>query len=790
MEYDCVRANVNAFAGVPGDYSTPWHALRSNLAFITLRGWPLIFTAISNGYDTIYAYFVLFATILLCPLFLLNMFPAIFIISLKRCEDVQLRLDWLAHYPGDKETVTELDLFVWANANQSLFFRLQNNKSVNPITQCLNCFAYCYKGIASMGKRKKKPLTIENNNNNSNETHNDKDNNDNKINFDNNNIDDADGKDDKNEDKNEDEKDQKDNLGIENDVGETDKETLCVPKGRSMAALRSLFTVETSPFASFINVVIVLNILSLAADAQSTPDKGRESILYLNYAFIAIFLFEVVIKIILLGPCLYLDNPFNLLDFSLVILSIPTYASSSFQVTGTLRILRLARLAKLGQMDRLENQLNPTAGKISKIRTRIDLGRLSGMIFDLTSPMINNIMLLFILMYIYAIVGMQFFASPNAPRYELADFSLKYRFPLGTPTNATAVDVGSIFSAGIYLHRMNFNCFGNAIVTVFNIGVLNGWYLFMTNTVRLQKSEGAVWYFFSYVYFVVFLLGSTLIASVVSALDQHAKAMVRDIAAANKAVLERYVVLNRRQRLRKYFRRLKRNTSDEGEGAVQPAGAIQKLKREPVRDGFEEGPVESYLTKVMRERSDYSLYLFSRKSYFRRFMVFVVENIIFQLVVTFAVLVSVLAVVSNAPPLMGPLNERVFIVVVFLVEMGSLWLAYGIYGAPNAYLNQPLYLIDFFVNIAMLIAFYTDLEVLNQLRLFRMLKLPNLMLYITSSNKLKIFFIVLFEAIPSITSVVNLSLAVIFLAGVVGVQLYTGAFSSCSSNLFPATRSR
>ena len=788
MDVDCVRIDVDAFSGVPGDYSTPWHALRSNLAFITLRGWPLIFTAISNGYGTVYAYLVLFATILLCPLFLLNMFPAIFIISLKRCEDVQLRLDWLAHYPGDKETVTELDLFVWANANQTLFFRLENNKSVNPITQCLSCFAYCYRGIASIGKRKKKPLTIENNNNNNNEIKNDNNNDDNNNNNNNNNNDDIDGKDDKNDDKNEDEKDQKDKSGIENDIGEIDKETLCVPKGRSMAALRSLFTVETSPFASFINVVIVLNILSLAADAQSTPEKGRESILYLNYAFIAIFLFEVVIKIILLGPCLYLDNPFNLLDFSLVILSIPTYADSSYQVTGTLRILRLARLAKLGQINRLQNQLNPTDGKISKIKTRIDIGRLSGMIFDLTSPMINNIMLVFILMYIYAIVGMQFFASPNAPQYELPAFSLNYRFPMGTPTNATAVDIGSIFSAGIYLHRMNFNCFGNAFVTVFNIGVLNGWYLFMTNTVRLQRSQGAVWYFFSYVYFVVFLLGSTLIASVVSALDQHAKSMVRDIAAANKAIIERYVVLSRRQRLRKYFRRFKRNTSDEG--AIQPVGAVQKLKREAVRDGFEEGPVESYFLKLMRERSDYSLYLFSRKSYFRRFMVFVVENIIFQVVVTFAVLVSVLAEVTNAGTIMGPLNERLFIVVVFLVEMGSLWLAYGIYGAPDAYLNQPLYLIDFFVNIAMLVAFYTDLDVLNQLRLFRMLKLPNLMLYLTDSNKLRIFFIVLVDAIPSIISVVNLSLAVIFLAGVVGVQLYTGAFSSCSSNLFPATRNR
>lgn len=781
IDVECLHLDGDSFAGVPGDYSTPWHALKSNFAFITLRGWPLIFTAISEGYGTVYAYLVLFSTILLCPLFILNMFPAIFIISLKRCEDAQLRLDWLAHYPGDKETVSELDLFMWASANQSLFFQLQNNRNTNPISQCLSCVSYCFRSVGLLRTPKKKALMIENNcdqtklvDDNNNDSNNEKD-----------------GKDNKTNDKNDDEKDGKNLLGNENgDSLDREKGVLCVPKGRSMSALRSIFTEETSPFAKFINVVIVLNILSLAADAQSTPDNGREAVLYLNYAFIAIFIFEVVIKIILLGPCLYLDNPFNLLDFSLVILSIPTYVSSSFQVTGTLRVLRLARLAKLGQINRLYNQLNPKSGKVSAIKTPINLVRLSGMIFDLASPMLNNIFLVFILMYIYALIGMQFFAQPFAPKYELPPFSLTYRFPADIPTNATAVEIGSIFSAGEYLPRMNFNCFGNAFVTVFNIGVLNGWYLFMTNTVRLQKTEGAVWYFFSYVYFVVFLLGSTLIASVVSALDQHAKSMVRDIASANKAIIERYAVLSRRQRLRKYFRRFKKNTSDEG--AVQQVGAKQKLKREAVRDDFEEAPVEPFYQKLIRERSDYSLYLFSRQSYLRRFMVFTVENILFQLVVTYAVLVSVLAVVTHdvADKLAGSIDERKFIVVVFLLEMGCLWLAYGMYGAPDAYFNQPLYLIDFFVNIAMLVAYYTDLDALNQLRLFRMLKLPNLMLYLTDSNTLRIFFVVLFEAIPSIISVVNLSLAVIFLSAVVGVQLYTGNFSHCSSDLYPAGRNR
>ena len=32
---------------------------------------------------------------------IINVYPAIFIISLKRCEDLQERADWLKHFPGD-----------------------------------------------------------------------------------------------------------------------------------------------------------------------------------------------------------------------------------------------------------------------------------------------------------------------------------------------------------------------------------------------------------------------------------------------------------------------------------------------------------------------------------------------------------------------------------------------------------------------------------------------------------------------------------------------------------------
>jgi ABC-type polysaccharide/polyol phosphate export permease len=222
----------------------------------------------------------------------------------------------------------------------------------------------------------------------------------------------------------------------------------------------------------------------------------------------------------------------------------------------------LARLAKLAQITRLQKQLNQDAAgaKQEALKTSINLSRLAGMLSDLMNPMINNIVLVLIIMYIYALIGMQFFAAPNAAPYDLPPFNLTLIVPYGTVQNTTAEDLGTFFYAGRYLKRMNFNVFGNAFVTVFNIGTLNGWYLFMINTIRLQESEGVLWYFFSYIYLVLFLFGSTLIASVASVMDGHAKAMIRDIASANKSVVDRYAFLARRQRLRIWFKVLKKNT--------------------------------------------------------------------------------------------------------------------------------------------------------------------------------------------------------------------------------------
>ena len=64
--------------------------------------------------------------------------------------------------------------------------------------------------------------------------------------------------------------------------------------------------------------------------------------------------------------------------------------------------------------------------------------------------------------------------------------------------------------------------------------------------------------------------------------------------------------------------------------------------------------------------------------------------------------------------------------------MGALWIVYGLWGNPEAYFVQPLTFLDFWINCAMIVGYFYNQPILNQLRFFRLLKLPGLLLLVTN----------------------------------------------------------
>ncbi|CAG2056353.1 unnamed protein product [Timema podura] len=155
--------------------------------------------------------------------------------------------------------------------------------------------------------------------------------------------------------------------------------------------------VTNKKFDMIIMLFIGLNMLTMTMDHYQQSDSFSNVLDYLNMVFIVIFSSECLMKIFALRYH-YFKEPWNLFDFVVVILSILGLVLSDiiekYFVSPTL--LRVVRVAKVGRVLRL---VKGAKG----IRTLL-------FALAMSLPALFNIcLLLFLVMFIFAIFGMSFF---------------------------------------------------------------------------------------------------------------------------------------------------------------------------------------------------------------------------------------------------------------------------------------------------------------------------------------------------------------------------------------------
>jgi hypothetical protein len=140
-----------------------------------------------------------------------------------------------------------------------------------------------------------------------------------------------------------------------------------------------------------------MNTLLLSLDKYPAYDPWIEELFsYMNILFVFFFTFECIIKVIGLGLRPFLSDGFNCFDLMVVISSIQgiyyeysgQQKSSYFLILRTLRVFRILKLFRIGDL-----------------RVLIDS-------ITYTMPIIlPYIALLVFFMYIFALVGMSFYAG-------------------------------------------------------------------------------------------------------------------------------------------------------------------------------------------------------------------------------------------------------------------------------------------------------------------------------------------------------------------------------------------
>uniref|UniRef100_A0A8D2DS21 Sodium channel protein n=1 Tax=Sciurus vulgaris TaxID=55149 RepID=A0A8D2DS21_SCIVU len=159
--------------------------------------------------------------------------------------------------------------------------------------------------------------------------------------------------------------------------------------------------VTSQVFDIFIMSLIILNMVSMMAESYEQSKEATFILENLNIAFVVIFTIECLIKIFALRQY-YFTNGWNLFDCVVVVLSIISTMVSALEnqkhIPFPPTLFRIVRLARIGRILRL---VRAARG----IRTLL-------FALMMSLPSLFNIgLLLFLVMFIYAILGMKCFSE-------------------------------------------------------------------------------------------------------------------------------------------------------------------------------------------------------------------------------------------------------------------------------------------------------------------------------------------------------------------------------------------
>ncbi|XP_074630746.1 sodium channel protein 1 brain-like isoform X1 [Acropora palmata] len=176
--------------------------------------------------------------------------------------------------------------------------------------------------------------------------------------------------------------------------------------------------VNSSAFETLITLCILFNTLAMALEHFRMDKTFAKVLEYCNLVFTVVFIMEMVLKLIAFGPKEYCKNKWNLFDGAIVILSVLDMAltySNTIDGAGlsVLRTFRLLRVLKLAQswktMGDLLNTIGSSVGAVGNITV-----------------------ILAIIVYMFAVVGMQIFKEAYSikskfknneiPRWNFSDF--------------------------------------------------------------------------------------------------------------------------------------------------------------------------------------------------------------------------------------------------------------------------------------------------------------------------------------------------------------------------------
>ncbi|XP_028679851.1 two pore channel protein 1 isoform X1 [Erpetoichthys calabaricus] len=252
--------------------------------------------------------------------------------------------------------------------------------------------------------------------------------------------------------------------------------------------------VKSKAFQYAMYVVVAVNGVWILVETFMLQDGSffSKNVPWSYIVFLTIYGVELLLKITGLGPLEYFSSGWNLFDFFVTLfafvgLIVLAFDMEPFYFIVVLRPLQLLRLFKIKQ--RYRNVLDT--------------------MFELLPRMASLGLTLIIFYYSFAIVGMEFFAGVVYPNCcNTSTVADSYRLVNYTIGNRTVIEEG-------YYYLNNFNNILSSFVTLFELTVVNNWYITMEG-VTSQTSHWSRLYFMTF-YIVTMVVMTIIVAFILDA---------------------------------------------------------------------------------------------------------------------------------------------------------------------------------------------------------------------------------------------------------------------------------
>ncbi|XP_077337609.1 voltage-dependent L-type calcium channel subunit alpha-1S isoform X2 [Lithobates pipiens] len=529
--------------------------------------------------------------------------------------------------------------------------------------------------------------------------------------------------------------------------------------------------VKSRFFYWLVIIMILLNTVIIATEHHHQPDSLTKAQDIANEVLLALFTMEMIVKIYALGFQSYFMSLFNRFDSFVVctgLLEVMLVASDIMSPLG-ISVLRCIRLLRIFKITRYWTSLNNlVASLLNSVRSIASL-----------------LLLLFLFMIIFALLGMQMFGG----KFDFEDLEVR---------------------------RSTFDTFPQALITVFQILTGEDWTSVMYNGIMAYGGPTYSGMSVCIYFIILFVCGNYILLNVFLAIAVDNLAEAENLTSAQKAKAE--------ERKRKKLARANPDKSEEeklllakkeqkakGEGI--PTTARLKIDEfesnvNEIKDPYpsadfpgddeEEEPdipisprprplAELQLKEKavpMPEAS--SFFIFSPTNKIRVLCHRIVNATTFTNFILLFILLSSISLAAEDPIQPESFRNKVLskldivFTVIFTTEIVLKMTTYGAFLHKGSFCRNSFNILDLLVVGVSLISMGIESSAISVVKILRVLRVLRPLRAINRAKGLKHVVQCLFVAIKTIGNIVLVTTLLQFMFSCIGVQLFKGKFYSCT----------